>query len=250
MLERHIRILELLTENKKMEVSQLSKCIEVSQVTIRKDLDFLCSQGMVKREHGYALLNAEDDINSRLAYHYEIKQDLAEKALEIIEDHETIMIESGSCCALLAKAIAEKKKGVTIITNSAFIASYIRSDHNHKIILLGGEYQKESQVMVGPMVKECAKYFLVDKLFVGTDGYTENTGFTGNDYSRACAVRDMVQQAEKVIVMSESSKFARKGKVSLLPANEVYAVITDDKIPEIEEQSLMNQNVKIIKVKS
>lgn len=72
------------------------------------------------------------------------------------------MIESGSCCALVALEIAKTKKDVTLITNSAFIADYIRKHTAIKIILLGGEYQHESQVMVGPMMRKCAEAFFVD----------------------------------------------------------------------------------------
>ena len=150
MLARHTKILELITENKKMEVTKLSQLLSVSQVTIRKDLIQLENSGLIVREHGFATLNSSDDINNRLAYHYDIKQRIAKLAVESIEDGETVMIESGSCCALVALEIAQTKKDVTIITNSAFIADYIRKVAKIRIILLGGEYQNESQVMVGP----------------------------------------------------------------------------------------------------
>lgn len=148
MLARHTKILELITENKKMEVTKLSQLLSVSQVTIRKDLIQLENSGLIVREHGFATLNSSDDINNRLAYHYDIKQRIAKLAVESIEDGETVMIESGSCCALVALEIAHTKKDVTIITNSAFIADYIRKVAKIRIILLGGEYQNESQVMV------------------------------------------------------------------------------------------------------
>ena len=152
MNKRQTKILELLTQNKKVEVTKLSELLGVSQVTIRKDLDALSESGMLIREHGYATLNKSDDMNIRLAYHYEQKQKVAKKAVESIQHGETIMIESGSCCALVALEIAKTKKDVTLITNSAFIADYIRKHTAIKIILLGGEYQHESQVMVGPIL--------------------------------------------------------------------------------------------------
>lgn len=165
MLARHTKILELITENKKMEVTKLSQLLSVSQVTIRKDLIQLENSGLIVREHGFATLNSSDDINNRLAYHYDIKQRIAKLAVESIEDGETVMIESGSCCALVALEIAQTKKDVTIITNSAFIADYIRKVAKIRIILLGGEYQNESQVMVGPITKKCVESFFVDKLY-------------------------------------------------------------------------------------
>ena len=226
MNKRQSQILDLLTQNKKLKVTELSEVLNVSQVTIRKDLSALEDSGIIVREHGYAKLNESDDINNRLAYHYDIKQKIAEKAVESIEDGETVMIESGSCCALVALEIAKTKKDVTLITNSAFIADYIRKTGNVRIILLGGEYQEESQVMVGPITRKCAEGFFVDKLFVGTDGFTRETGFTGNDYMRSEAVKDMAKQASNVIVVTDSVKFQQKGVVSLLDTKKVSYVYT------------------------
>ena len=247
MNKRQSQILDLLTQNKKLKVTELSEILNVSQVTIRKDLSALEESGIIVREHGYAKLNESDDINNRLAYHYDIKQKIAERAVESIEDGETVMIESGSCCALVALEIAKTKKDVTLITNSAFIADYIRKTGNVRIILLGGEYQEESQVMVGPITRKCAEGFFVDKLFVGTDGFTKETGFTGNDYMRSEAVKDMAKQASNVIIVTDSVKFQQKGVVSLLDTKKVSYVYTDSNIPEETEEYLIENNIKIIK---
>lgn len=250
MNKRQSQILDLLTQNKKLKVTELSDVLNVSQVTIRKDLSALEDSGIIVREHGYAKLNESDDINNRLAYHYDIKQKIAEKAVESIEDGETVMIESGSCCALVALEIAKTKKDVTLITNSAFIADYIRKTGNVRIILLGGEYQEESQVMVGPITRKCAEGFFVDKLFVGTDGFTRETGFTGNDYMRSEAVKDMAKQASNVIVVTDSVKFQQKGVVSLLDTKKVSYVYTDSNIPEDVEEYLVENNIKVIKTEN
>lgn len=249
MNSRQTKILELLTKNKKIEVSKLSELMSVSQVTIRKDLVYLENSGMVIREHGYATINDSDDINVRLAYHYDKKQKIAKKAAELVDNGETIMIESGSCCAILAMEIAKNKRDVTIITNSAFIADYIRKIGNTKIILLGGEYQNESQVMVGPIVKQCAESFFVDKLFIGIDGFTEKTGFTGNDYMRSVVVKDISKQANNVIVVTDSDKFSKKGTVHLLDKEQVKYVITDSDIPEDVENYLKENGVEVNIVK-
>ena len=247
MNSRHVKILELITEYKKMEVTKLSELLEVSQVTIRKDLDALESNEMIIREHGYATLNNKDDINNRLALHYDVKQKIAAMVVKDIEDGETIMIESGSCCALVAKEIAETKKDVTLITNSAFIADYIRKVGTVKIILLGGEYQSESQVMVGPMMRQCASAFFVDKLFVGTDGFTYETGFTGKDYMRAVAVSDMARQATQVMIVSDSEKFSQKGTVSLVELNKIHTIYTDECIPNDMENYFIEHNINVKK---
>lgn len=247
MNKRHNQILNLLTKNKRMEVTKLSELLGVSQVTIRKDLDLLENSGIIIREHGSATLNDSDDINNRLAYHYESKQQIAKLVVESIQNGETIMIESGSCCALVALEIAHTKKDVTLITNSAFIADYIRKIGTVKIILLGGEYQNEAQVMVGPITRKCAEAFFVDKLFIGTDGFTKESGFTGNDYMRSEAVRDMAKQAANVIIVTDSIKFHQKGVVNLIETEKVSSIYTDQDIPSDIEEYLLQKNISIIK---
>ncbi len=246
MKDRTNKILEVLTRDGKMEVSALADIFGVSQVTIRKDLDVLEKRGIIKREHGLALLASTDDINGRIAYHYEEKMKIAKKASELVQDGDTIMIESGSCCALLADVLTSTKKELTILTNSGFIADYIRNKSNFQIILFGGIYQQDSQVMVGPMIRQCAENFLVDRFFIGTDGYSAKAGFTNRDQLRAQAVRDMAKQAESVIVLTESDKFAKRGIVPLNLKDQVKAVITDTNISEAAKAELESKNIRVL----
>lgn len=248
MSKRADQILEILTNETKIEVSLLAEKLGVSQVTVRKDLDDLENMGIVTREHGYALLRSMDDLNSRIAYHYEEKKRIAKKAAEQISNGDTLMIESGSCCALLADALAENKKNLTIITNSAYIANYIRGKSNFQIILLGGIYQEDAQVMIGPMVRQCADNFCVDRFFIGTDGYSARTGFTNRDQMRAQAVRDMAHQVEQVIVLTESDKFSRHGIVPLNLQGLIKQVITDNQIELSVKKELESQKISVITV--
>ena len=228
--DRTSQILALLVKERKLEVSELSAHLGVSQVTVRKDLDAMEAQGLITREHGFAVLSSTDDIKGRLAYHDEEKRRIALRASELVKDGDTIMIENGSCCALLAATLAESRSGVTIITNSAFIADYIRRSSDFQIILLGGIYQHDSQVMVGPMVRQCVENFWVDQFFIGVDGWSRKAGFTNQDQMRAQAVRDMARQAEQIIVLTESDKFMKRGTVPLNIDSQIRTVITDQKI--------------------
>jgi DeoR/GlpR family transcriptional regulator of sugar metabolism len=248
MTERHNRILEALAENHRIEVAVLANLLDVSQVTVRKDLDQLEERGLIRREHGFALFGSFDDVGRRLAFHYDIKRRIAKAAAELVEDEETVMIESGSCCALLAEELANNKRDVTIVTNSAYIANHIRHAPYGRVILLGGEYQKSSQVMVGPMTRKYTELFMSDKFFIGTDGFTKSFGFTGRDHYRAQAVRDMAEQANRVIVLTESEKFFRQGVESLVRTEDTMAVFTDDKIPYDIDDYLNESKVMVNKV--
>lgn len=246
MKQRDTQILELLTQGKKLEVSALAQALGVSGVTMRKDLDRLEEKGVLKREHGYALLRSPDDLNSRLAYHYQRKVAIAQRAAQLVADGETVMIESGSCCALLAEQLAESRREVTIVTNSAFIAGFIRQKPGAQVVLLGGLYQRDAQVMVGPMVAQGAKGFWVGRLFIGTDGYTPGLGFTNSDHLRAQAVRDMAAQAGHVAVLTESEKFSRHGVVPLQLGSAIDLLVTDSGLPGEAAASLVQGGVEIL----
>ncbi|EHJ00901.1 transcriptional regulator, DeoR family [Clostridium sp. DL-VIII] len=244
MINRYTKLLEIVNENKRIEVSKLAELLKVSQVTIRKDLGALEEKGLLKREHGYAVMTSSDDINSRLAFNYDIKRKIAHLASELVSDGETIMIESGSSCALLAEELAYNKKDITIITNSTFIASYIR-EGNAKVVLLGGDYQPESQVVVGPLTRKSVKDFFVDKLFVGTDGYNSKIGFTGKNLMRTETVKAMAESADKIVILTVSSKFSERGVVSQFRTDEVDYVLTDTNIPEDVLESLRKEKVQV-----
>lgn len=244
MTNRYTKLLEIVNKNKRIEVSKLAELLKVSQVTIRKDLGALEEKGLLKREHGYAVMTSSDDISSRLAFNYDIKRKIARLASELVRDGETVMIESGSSCALLAEELAFNKKDITIITNSTFIANYIR-EGNAKVVLLGGDYQPESQVSVGPLTRKCVKDFFVDKLFIGTDGYSSKIGFTGKNLMRTETVKAMAESADKIIILTDSSKFSERGVVSQFKINEISYLFTDDNVPEEIFENLKKEKVEV-----
>lgn len=234
MNQRHTKLIEIVSKYGKIEVNKLAKLLETSQVTIRKDLDYLSEKGILRRERGYALLKNKDDINYRMAFHYEEKQKIAKAAAELVEDGETIIVESGSTCAMFVEQLISTRKGITVITNSSYIANFIKDNLDVEIILLGGNYQKHTQAMVGPMTKECVKNFHVDKIFVGADGFSKEAGFTGVDLIRCDTVRALAACANHTYILTESAKLEHASAIPFLQTEDVYQLITDKKIsPEI-----------------
>ena len=129
----------------------------------------------------------------------------------------------------------------------SFIADFVR-DGQAAVILLGGDYQPESQVTVGPLVEQCLAGFHVELLFVGVDGYTPETGFTGRNHLRAAVVKQMSTQARDVVVLTESLKFPRQGAVPLLAVSAVTRVITDTNLPETMLEHLTGAGVTVATV--
>lgn len=236
-------ILEALNEEGRLQVAELAARCGVSLVTIRKDLTLLEERGLIRREQGCALLNEKTSMARRLTANYTAKCRLAEKAASLVEDGETVLIESGSCCILLAETLGRSRKNVTIVTNSVFMADYVGKRGYARIILLGGDYQPDSEAVVGPLTKMGAQTFHVRSFFCGTDGYRSGAGFTGDDHLRAETLRGMAASADRVVILAEGAKFSRPGVVSLFAPEEVSALVTDDSLDtrlraEMEEQQI------------
>lgn len=243
---RQQKILDLVNRKKKVRVSDLTRDMQVSSVTIRKDLNRLEEQNLLRHSHGYATLPDSEDIGERMMEDFSPKMRIARKAAGLVSDGETIMVESGSACALFVRELARLKKDVMVITNSAYIAGFVRHEEGVRITLLGGEYQKDSQAMVGPMVRKNAQSFHVHSFFIGTDGYTDESGFMARDYMRNEAIHDMAAQAAQVIVLTDSSKFSHGSLVRILPERKVDMVITDGEIDDQARVSLARRGIELL----
>ena len=248
MSTRQLTLLESIVGAGRIAVAELAGIAHVSTVTIRKDLDDLEARGLIRRERGVAMLVSPDDPAGRLAYHYAEKVRIAAAAAATVNDGETVMIEAGSCCAILAEQISIQCTGITIVTNSAFIAQRLGAHPMVSTVLLGGEQQHDSRVLVGPMVELCARQFIVDRLFIGTDGFTPSLGFTARDYMRATAVRALASRAERVVVLTESEKLGSHGPVPLLDAHDVAALWTDSAAPDAQVDALTGAGVEVVTV--
>ena len=248
MSTRQLTLLESIVGAGRIAIAELAGIAHVSTVTIRKDLDDLEARGLIRRERGVAMLVSPDDPAGRLAYHYAEKVRIAAAAAATVNDGETVMIEAGSCCAILVEQISIQCTGITIVTNSAFIAQRLGAHPMVSTVLLGGEQQHDSRVLVGPMVELCARQFIVDRLFIGTDGFTPSLGFTARDYMRATAVRALASRAERVVVLTESEKLGSHGPVPLLDAHDVAALWTDSAAPDAQVDALTGAGVEVITV--
>ena len=248
MKDRVVRRLEILSANKKVKTNLLAEMLDVSFVTVRKDLDVLEKRGIVSRTHGYVSFDGVCDTGKRMAVNYSVKRKIVQAAALIIEEGETVMIESGSCCALLAEELGLTKKDINIVTNSIFILNYISKFKNISITILGGHLQPKSQVLTGDITKKCAELICAEKLFIGTDGFIPEYGFTGRNRLCAEITAEFVNHAKEVYILTESSKFNSRGAYKLLKFDKLAGVFTDNGIPKDAEAVLKNNNVRVFKV--
>ncbi|MCL2197099.1 MAG: DeoR/GlpR family DNA-binding transcription regulator [Treponema sp.] len=248
--DRITKVLDLLSTSKTIKISLLVELLSVSHATLSRDLDNLEKGGIIKRTHGFVTLEGADNTGKRFAFCHSIKRRIAKDAASFVEEGETVLLESGSCCALFAEELAVSGKKATIITNSIFITNYIHKMQNIKIIVLGGILQPESQVLVGPMTINCAENLFFDKFFIGTNGFIPGQGFTGSDQLRASTALELANKAKKCFILTEAEKFSRRGAFELIQLNRVSGVFTDDSIPKEAESALIKNNVMVRKVPS
>ncbi len=226
MNERQSIILNLLSRNDLTTVNELASRLKVSSVTIRQDLNFLETEGLVKRIHGGAVLEDADDLSNRLGFNYDKKLRIARKAATIVKEGETILIESGSANVLLARELI-KRRNVTLVTTNVFIARQFRKNERTNIILLGGIYQQASESLVGKITKVCLDQINFDKAFIGIDGYTTETGFTLRDLFRAEISSYIIKKSCDVIIVSDSSKFGKAELTNICYPSDIKHIATD-----------------------
>lgn len=243
MNSRQSEILNLVNDRTRVQVSELSELTGVSGVTIRQDLNFLEKNGYLKRVHGAAVALQSDDIESRLEVHFDIKQQLANKAADLVTPNETVLVEGGSANALLARTLAERGD-VTIITPSAYIAHLIRHT-SANIILLGGVYQHQGESLVGPLTKLCIENIHFSTAFLGIDGFDIDTGFTSRDMMRADIASTILAKKRRNVVLTDSSKFGQIFPSSIGSTNEISELITDDAAPQDMLEHLKSKGVEV-----
>lgn len=241
---RQTRILELLYEHGTMTVKDLAVALHTSEVTLRKDVTALAKKGMLARQHGSVRLANLNNVQARMAIHYAEKRSLAMRASKLVEPESTIMVENGSCCALLVEALATRHVPATIVTNSAFIAQMAARESGLESILLGGTFQGDSEVCVGPLLRDMAERFSVPQCFLGVDGFSGKDGFSNKDLARAEAARTMAARAKKCIVLTEAQKFSEPSVVPLRIT--VDTVVTDENLPQTIKMKLNKQGIEVL----
>lgn len=224
--KRQNRILEILGKDNQTSVVMLSEMLGVSSVTIRQDLNYLEAEGLLRRVHGGAVLKDGDDLDNRLGKNYEKKLRIAKKVASLVHEGETILIESGSANALLARELVRIRK-VTIMTTNLYIARQFRKNEQANIVILGGIYQHDSEALVGKITKACIDQINIDKAFIGIDGYTAENGFMLRDMYRAEISSYIIQKARDLFVVSDSSKFGCTGLTSICSLKDIQHVATD-----------------------
>ncbi len=229
MNQRHAAILDRLAQNGQATVQELSAMSGVSVVTVRHDLDVLEKDGFIRRVHGGAALLDTDNIARRLSIRYEQKLAIAKLAATLVEDNETVLIESGSANALLARQLASRR--VQIVAANLFVARQVRAGDPARVAVLGGIYQPDSEGLVGAMARKGIEETNFNKAFLGMDGFTPEAGFTNHDMMRAEIGSAVAARQTACYILADSSKFGRTAMSRICGLEDLAGVITNSDLP-------------------
>jgi len=246
--QRREIILELLAEAGSVAVSNLAKKLGVTSVTARADLATLEEEGVLVRTHGGAVPAFHSNILERSRQSQGVKAAIAKAAAAEIKNGDTVIISAGTTTALIAKYLLGKRD-IHIVTNNTLVLAHARMNQQLRVTLVGGEFRASEEGMVGPMAVAAIDQFHVTKTFIGIDGASVKQGFTAHFLESADLVRKMADQADEVIVISDSSKFAKSGFARILQFNEVDTLVTDNGITPEFEKELTNANVRVVKAR-
>lgn len=249
--ERRRRILEILAAKGKVRVAELSRQFCISDVTIRLDLGELEKAGLLERVHGGAVSTNKAyfnmDFSERIGRFEKEKRDIARAAADMVQDNDTLIINSGTTTYFIAQEL-KKRKALTVVTNSIMIAQELAHIQNFNVILLGGNYNYQYQFTYGDDAVNQLQRYKTDKLILSVDGISSMAGLTTHHHQEAEVNRLMLQRVNQVIVVADYSKIGRENFAFIAPLNSADILITNRTADQEELAALADHSIEICTV--
>lgn len=244
--ERHNLIVDYLLQHNSVLVSELATKLNVSSVTIRKDLTELEKEKKLYRNHGKAILINPyiNDRNVKEKFYVEEKRLIGICAAKLITAKDSILIASGTTMHYFARQI-HALEHLTVITASLQVSEILSQDPDIDIIQLGGLLRHSSLSVVSKYAEMMLSNFSCSKLYMGVDGIDLDYGITTTDMMEANLNRVMMQTAQKTIVLADSSKFGRRGFSKIGDMEEVDHIITDSRIPAATAKRIEEMGIEL-----
>lgn len=246
--ERKAKILEILNTSYRIEVNDLTEELQVSESTIRRDLQDLEQAGLLKRTHGGAVklenTSFEPTMDEKELTNIEEKIEIGKRAASFIQDNDTVILDAGTTTLQIAKNI--QAKNVTVLTNSMLIALELLNNREVEVIIAGGHARREIVSIVGPITDKIIRSFRVDKAFVGTNGITIEDGCTTPNVDEAYTKSIMIQSAKETYIVADHSKFGKVSFARIAELDEIDGIITDKGIEQNILEKYQSKNIQII----
>jgi DeoR family transcriptional regulator of aga operon len=248
---RRLAILAHLEEEGEVRVTELSESLGVSPVTIRNDLRQLERKNMLLRARGGAMkftapyVGYDYSLSDKQKKNLLEKKKIAKSAAGLIEEGNTIILDSGSTTFELAKNL-ERFETLTVITNAVNVANYLSGMKNINVIVPGGILRQNSLSLVGIMAERGFRNYFCDKLFLGVDAFDINHGLSTPNGDEAQMNLVMIGVSRKIIVVADSTKFQKRAFAFIAGINKINTVVTDGGISGEDKSKLENMGIEVI----
>jgi DeoR family transcriptional regulator, aga operon transcriptional repressor len=249
--ERRNLALQMLRNNGHVSVSELSKALSVSDVTIRKDLQFLEEHHLLLRTRGGAMVNdrmvRDQPLEEKGRQYSDEKRRIGLAAADLVEDGDTIMMDAGTTTLQVARSL-QSKRNLTVLTSSVNLASELLPMNGIEVVMLGGVVRPTSASVVGHYAEQMIKEHSCRKFFLAVDGFDVERGLTTTNSLEAHLNRLMIEASFQTIVVTDSSKFGRRGLSRICGYEDIDKVVTDSAVPESAVKFLSEHEVEVIVV--
>lgn len=247
-VDRHQFILMRLKERGSIHVLALCKELDVSSVTIRKDLKLLEDKQLLFRTHGGATLTnpyaADRSVHEKENMQSDEKTAIGKAAAALVKENDSIIIASGTTVLAMARQI-QPFSSLTVVTSALNVALELNRFPQVEILQLGGMLRSTSASVAGPYAERILDDFFCSKLFLGVDGIDVFSGLTTTSAQEAQLNRKMVEVAQKTIVLADSTKFGKRGFGKICGLESIDEIITDDAIAPHVKKEIEGQGVKV-----
>lgn len=247
--ERRKYILDNIRKDGFVKVSELAEMLGVTQTTIRKDLNYLESQGVLQRAHGSAIPTAPQvmDINlsAKRLINFEEKQKIAEKAAELIQSDDSILLASGSTISLFAESLKPKGR-LNVVSISVNISAHLGDIPGITVMQVGGILYGNTLSVLGAEASKTIENLYCSKVFFGVDGIDLDYGLTCGTGEEASITQKMIQSAQTSIVLCDSSKLGQRGFARICEVGDIDVLITDNGLPMEARKRVEDMGVKLI----
>ncbi|MDN5344996.1 MAG: DeoR family transcriptional regulator, fructose operon transcriptional repressor [Clostridia bacterium] len=233
-VQRRKIIIDKINSGMPLSVSELSRELGVSPMTVRRDLSSLEKEGLLARTHGGAVPVGED--SEEPSYTEKVNQypveklAIARKAAELVKDGDTILLNAGTTVMALAQLLKERQN-LTVVTNTVNVAMELAQSEGINLVLTGGSMRTKSYAMVGSLTERVLQEIHVQKAFLGVNGLSIEHGLTTPNMTEAHTNSLMVQAADEVIILADHSKIGRVTLSRIAPITAITTLITDKDAP-------------------
>ena len=245
--QRRSLILKELDKTGQVNVNDLSQILEVSEVTIRNDLDKLEQSHLLIRAHGgaFKMNNLVLSITEKKQINQSLKRAIGKKAAALINEGDSIILDSGTTTLEISNNLSGFNR-LKVITNALDIVNNLSQSRNLEVLMPGGYLKEFSMSLVGPLAERNIRYLYCNKLFLGVDGIKEKTGIFTHYIEEASLNQIMIEIAEEVIVVADSSKFKKSGHALICGFDKIHKLVTDKNIDDSFKELLKANDVELI----